>query len=170
MTKQTFHGKDVVLKIGTASNVLAASRGLSLDITADTLDTTTRGDAQAGYTTHKQSWKTWTVSVDGLYVANEAAKNTLDEYFDSGNEMPIRIELPNGTTHEGNVIITSFPLDFPYDESVTFSCECQGTGPLIKVNVVSAAKANKVKKAKPNSIEDGLNKITDQGANNNENN
>ena len=155
MPKQTFHGKDAILEVGTASNVLGASRGLSLDLSADTVDTTTRGDAVHGYTTHKQSWKTWTVSSDGLYVANEVAKTTINEFFDSGEEMPVAIKLPDGTSYQGNVIVTSFPIELPYDESVTFSVELQGTGALvISGGIVSATKG---------TIKDGLNQVTKKG-------
>ena len=151
MPKRTFHGKDVILRIGATNNELGASKGLSLDVSADTLDTTTRSDASHGFTTHMQSWKTWSVSTDGLYVANEIAKDTIGDYFDSGDEMPIMIELPDGTTYSGRTIVTSFPIDLPYDESVTFAAEFQGTGELERSGRLSGAKG---------SIKDGLNQLT----------
>lgn len=126
MNKRTFHGKDVKFTVG--ENALGASRGLSLDISADTIDTTTR--SSNGWTEHMPSVKSWTASTDGLYVRNEQALSAIKTAFLNDEIVPISMEFPDGATIDGEAIITSFPIEAPYDDAVTFSAEFQGTGRL----------------------------------------
>ena len=127
--KKTFHGKDSILRLG-ADQELGASRGLSLDLSKDTIDTTTRSDAEHGFTDHDGSWKTWTMSTDGLYAANSEALEIIRVAFFNDEKIPASIILPDGATYAGLVIVTSFPIDAPYDDAVSFSTEFQGCGAL----------------------------------------
>jgi TP901-1 family phage major tail protein len=127
--KKTFHGKDSILRLG-ANQELGASRGLTLDLTKDTIDVTTRDDAKHGFTDHEGSWKTWSISTDGLYVADSETLTVIRVAYFDDEKIPASIVLPDGSTFSGRVIVTTFPIDTPYDDAVTFSTELQGCGAL----------------------------------------
>ncbi len=131
MRKQ-FHGKDVVIKIGDEG--LAATRGLSLSVSADAVETTTRDDADHGFTSHMASWKSWSISTDGVFKARATSIRGLFSAFMKGEELPASLEFPDGATYGGNVIITSFDIEASHDDVVTFSSELQGSGGLKVIN------------------------------------
>ena len=133
--KETFHGKDAIIRLGTVENPLCGTRGLALSRTKDTVDITTRDDAENGYTRHAGSWKTWTIATDGLFVAPATSLEELENAYETSEPVPVTIEIPDKegnpvVTYSGEVIVTSFDIDSAYDDVISFTSDLQGTGNL----------------------------------------
>lgn len=142
MANKTIHGKDVNIYIlsGLAREVIAFTRGISLDRSADVIEVTTR--SSDGWKEQQSSFKEFSISVDGLYASDESSYNELENAFNSGEELPFEVVLPDGRTYDGNVIVTSMPLGADYSDALTFSADLQGTGPLKVTNKGSLANSD----------------------------
>lgn len=156
---ETFHGKDVIVRLGTETNPnLCATRGLTISLTSEILDTTTRCDAIHGYTTHKKSWKSWTGATDGLFVAFASAKPILLELFNSDAEAVFTVEFPDGSKFTGYVLVESFDVEAPHDGVIEFNSDLQGTGELI----FEIGQAMGVTEQKEPELMGGLMKLTEE--------
>lgn len=129
-----FKGIDFVLKLNTAVDgqavyeVLGGQRGATLNRSVETIDITTKGS---------DSWKEflpgigeWSIDTDGLIVESNAAFSKLEECFMAREPLMIELTTPGNKTYKGNVYITDFPIELPYDDAVTYSVSLMGTGML----------------------------------------
>lgn len=126
-------GMKVKLFIGDAATgkVLAGQQGASLSRSAETIDATSK-DTEGGWTESLAGFKSWSIDADGCFVESDEAYNTLETSFLSSESVPVYIEFPSGTKYSGQVIITDFPLEMPFDDLVKYSLSLQGSGALIK--------------------------------------
>ena len=125
-------GSKVKVYIGTVTGVvLAGQRSATLNRSAETIDTTTKdGD---GWAESESGMKSWSIDCDGAYIESDAAYGTLETAFLAGTKVDAYIQFPSGAKYSGKVVITDFPLEFPYDDLVTYSISLQGSGALAKV-------------------------------------
>ena len=127
-------GRKVKLKIldDATKMVIGGQRGASLNINGETLDGTTKdsGDWQENEYGHKN----WDVSCDGLYVASNAAHKVLIQKFLNSEKVSVVLEGDEDSnfdlTFTGLAVITSYPIEAPYDDNITFSVDLTGSGKL----------------------------------------
>lgn len=139
-------GVDFVIKIG--SNVVACQRGGTLDRSADTIDVTCKSPTAptAGeWKSFIPSLREWSISADGIFVVDDTALLALETAFIDGTSVTVEFsdKTETGTTSgtgdlmgwSGSAIITSFPIESPYDDALTYSIELQGSGALSQVKI-----------------------------------
>lgn len=125
-------GAKVVVKIldGTTEKVIAGQKGATLNRSAEPIETTSK--SSGGYKTFITGYKDWSVDCDGIYVADDAALAKLKAAFVDGEAVTVVIH--NEATNEkeqGQVLITDFPMEAPFDDALTYSMTLQGSGPLV---------------------------------------
>lgn len=138
-------GVNFIIKIGT--DVLACQRGGTLNRSTDTIDISCKANT---YVSGAGEWRSylpslidWSISADGMYIVDDAALVALETAFTEGTEVTVEFsdKSKTGTTAgagdlmgwTGSAIITSFPIDAPYDDALTYTIELQGTGALEQV-------------------------------------
>lgn len=127
MTKK---GIDFVIMLGT--NKIAGQRGASLSRSADTMEATSKDSN--GWKEFESSFKEWSIDADGLLPVNDAGYTALEDAFTSGSKLDVKLVDTDGKGFEGQVIVSDFPIEAPYDDLATYSVTFQGTGELEKLS------------------------------------
>ncbi len=109
---------------------VAAQRGASLSMSADTLDKTSKDGG--GWTESLQGNKSWSISTDGLLIFDDAGYIALEEAFLNSENVMVQLASKGGTVYEGDAIITTLDFDAPYDDLATYSAEFTGANRLEK--------------------------------------
>lgn len=129
-------GKDILLCVfdETGENLLAigGQQGLTINRSAESIEITSK-DTKGGWKSKIAGMKEWSIDNDGIYVADDSAHTQLSKKFDSGD--PVCIKVINNKTQKGLfgglAIITDYPLEAPYDDSMTYSITFEGMGALV---------------------------------------
>lgn len=137
-------GKDILLCVfnTTGDQLLAISgqQGLTINRSADTIEITSK-DTEGGWKSYLAGMKEWSIDNDGLYVPNDQSHSILSTAFENGD--PVCIKVVNGKTKVGMfgglAVVTDYPIEAPYDDSMTYSITLSGMGALVDllVNPVS---------------------------------
>jgi len=109
---------------------VAAQRGGTLNRSADTLDASSKEDY--GWANNEAGIKSWSLDCDGLFVENNNGFDALNVAWVNGDCVRVRVRFPSGLVFVGNAIITDFPIEFPYDDAVTYSLTFEGKGALVQ--------------------------------------
>ncbi len=111
--------------------VLAGQQGATLNRSAETIDATSK-DSDGGWKENVAGFKEFSIDCDGAFVESDEAFEELETAFLESEAVPVYIEFPSGRKYSGEVIITDFPIESPYDDIVKYSLSLQGTGALVK--------------------------------------
>lgn len=133
-------GKDILLCVfnTTGDELLAISgqQGLTINRSADTIEITSK-DTEGGWKSYLAGMKEWSIDNDGLYVPNDQSHGILSTAFEDGD--PVCIKVVNGKTKVGMfgglAVITDYPIEAPYDDSMTYSITLSGMGALVDLLV-----------------------------------
>lgn len=133
-------GKDILLAIwnaeGTAISAIAGQQTLKLNRSADSIEVTTK-DSGDDWKSYIPGAKEWSIDTDGLYINTDASMQALSKAFDDST--PVCIKVYNKKTKKsmfgGLAVITDFPLEAPYDDSMTYSISLKGQGKLVDLSV-----------------------------------
>ena len=109
---------------------VAAQRGASLSMSADTLDKTSKDGG--GWSESLQGLKSWSISTDGLLIFDDVGYVALEEAFLNSENVMVQLASKSGTIYEGDAIITTLDFDAPYDDLATYSAEFTGANKLEK--------------------------------------
>ena len=125
-------GDDVLLKVKSLEDgkILAGQQGASISRSASEVDVSTKGTNWAEKLAGQLSWS---ISCDGLLVADDEAYNYLEDAFHNRQLVEIYVEYPNGKKYEGLAIITTADLDAPFGDACSYSFEFGGTGELTPI-------------------------------------
>ena len=125
-------GDDVLLKVKSLEDgkILAGQQGASISRSASEVDVSTKGTNWAEKLAGQLSWS---ISCDGLLVADDEAYNYLEDAFHNRQLVEIYVEYPNKKKYEGLAIITTADLDAPFGDACSYSFEFGGTGELTPV-------------------------------------
>ena len=125
-------GDDVLLKVKSLEDgkILAGQQGASISRSASEIDVSTKGTNWAEKLAGQLSWS---ISCDGLLVADDEAYDYLENAFHNRQMVEIFLEYPNGKKYEGLAIITTADLDAPFGDACSYSFEFGGTGELTPV-------------------------------------
>ena len=138
MSKVKTTGMKCIVTIHDSSDkIIAGQRGASLSRSAETIDVTTKdGDL---WSSSIAGFKSWSIDCDGAWIEGDASQKKLNEAFLNGTELKATVYMNvSGTDGHwsstekfvGQVIITDFSFDLPYDDLASYSISLQGTGPL----------------------------------------
>jgi TP901-1 family phage major tail protein len=139
LTNQLYNaiaGKDIILSIwdSTGSKLLAIAgqQGLTINRDKDTIEVTAK-DSHGGWKQFLGGLKEWSIDNDGVYVRSDDSHKLLKAAFNGDD--PILIKVTNQKTQKdmfgGLAILTSYPIEAPYDDAVTYTASLQGTGELV---------------------------------------
>ncbi len=119
-------GLDVLIKVG--SQVVGGQRNGSLEMSAETIDTTVK--STGGWAAKIPGIKSWTSSCDGVYFLDDAGLTAAQTAFMNGTE--VKLEFSKGTelVYSGQAIITSMSVEAGQEDVVSYTISFEGTGAL----------------------------------------
>lgn len=133
-------GKDLLLAIwntdGTDILAIGGQQSLTINRSADTIEITSK-DTDGGWKSYIAGTKEWSIDTDGIYVKDDASHAILSNAFDKGD--PVCIKVYDAKAKKGMfgglAVITDYPIEAPYDDSVTYSLTFSGMGKLVDLTV-----------------------------------
>ncbi len=120
-------GTGGAVKLGT--NKVAEIANWSLDLGADDIDVTSFDSN--GWKEFLAGLKEWSGSIEGNFVSTDTSgqKAILNAWL-AGNKLVFTFEVSSGVSFTGNAYVKP-SIEVPVDDKASFSCDFQGTGPLI---------------------------------------
>ena len=120
-------GTGGAVKIGT--NKVAEIANWSLDLGADDIDVTSFDSN--GWKEFLAGLKEWSGSIEGNFVSTDTnGQKAILQAWVNGNELVFTFEVSSGVSFTGNAYVKP-SIEVPVDDKASFSCDFQGTGPLI---------------------------------------
>ena len=125
-------GLDLLVYAGTSGGskqAIGGQKGCTLTMEADTIDISNKNDF--GWASTIGGAKSWSVSCDGQFVADDAGQQALFDAFVAGTEVDIEMKNTAESVYfAGKAAITSLEVDAQFDDVCTLSTELQGIGAL----------------------------------------
>ena len=124
-------GLDILIYAGTGGSkqAIGGQKGCTLTMEADTIDISNKNDF--GWASTIGGAKSWSVSCDGQFVADDAGQQALFDAFVAGTEVDVEMKNTGETVYfAGKAAITSLEVDAQFDDVCTLSMELQGIGAL----------------------------------------
>lgn len=128
-------GKDILLSVwdSTGSKLIAVAgqQGLTINRDKDTIEVTSK-DSQ-GWKQNIVGFKEWSIDNDGVYVRDHKSHKLMKEAFDGDDPVLIKVTNQKAKTDlfGGLALVTSYPIEAPYDDAVTYTVTLTGTGALV---------------------------------------
>ena len=119
-------GLDVLIKVG--SQVVGGQRNASLEMSAETIDTTVK--TTGGWAAKIPGIKSWTSSCDGVYFVDDAGLEAAQTAFMNGTAVSLEFSNSNGLTYSGQAVITSMSVEAGQEDIVSYTISFEGTGAL----------------------------------------
>lgn len=123
-------GLDVIVKVG--SQVVGGQRNASLEMSAETMDTTTK--SSNGWAEKIAGLKSWTTSCDGIYFLDDAGLKAVETAFFNGTAVDLEFSKGTDFGYKGSAIITSMNAEAGQDDVVSYTVSFEGSGPLKTVD------------------------------------
>ena len=120
-------GLDILVYVG--SKAVGGQKGCTLTMEAETIDVSNKNDF--GWASTIGGAKSWSVSCDGQFIANDEGQKALMSAFVAGTE--VQVEMKNTAESiyfSGKAAITSLEVDAQFDDVATMTIELQGIGAL----------------------------------------
>ena len=125
-------GLDLLVYAGTSGGskqAIGGQKGCTLTMEADTIDISNKNDF--GWASTIGGAKSWSVSCDGQFVADDTGQQALFDAFVAGTEVDIEMKNTAESVYfAGKAAITSLEVDAQFDDVCTLSMELQGIGAL----------------------------------------
>ena len=119
-------GLDVLIKVG--SQVVGGQRNASLEMSAETIDTTVK--TTGGWAAKIPGIKSWTSSCDGVYFVDDAGLEAAQTAFMNGTAVSLEFSNSSGLTYSGQAVITSMSVEAGQEDIVSYTISFEGTGAL----------------------------------------
>ena len=119
-------GLDVLIKVG--SQVVGGQRNASLEMSAETIDTTVK--TTGGWAAKIPGMKSWTSSCDGVYFLDDAGLSAAQTAFMSGTPVQLVFSNTDGLAYSGQAVITSMSVEAGQEDIVSYTISFEGTGAL----------------------------------------
>ena len=120
-------GLDILVYVGTKA--VGGQKGCTLTMEAETIDVSNKNDF--GWASTIGGAKSWSVSCDGQFIADDEGQKALMSAFVAGAE--VQVEMKNTAQSiyfAGKAAITSLEVDAQFDDVATMTIELQGIGAL----------------------------------------
>lgn len=135
-TAKAVAGKDILLCIynmdGSELLAISGQQGLTINRSADSIEITSK-DTQGGWKSKIAGMKEWSIDNDGIYALDDESHTVLSQAFENGD--PVCLKVVDGKRKRGMfgglAVITDYPLEAPYDDSMTYSLTLEGMGALV---------------------------------------
>ena len=124
-------GLDILVYVGAEAQkkAIGGQKGCTLTMEADTIDVSNKNDF--GWASTIGGAKSWSVSCDGQFIADDLGQQALFDAFVAGTD--VKVEMKNtaeSVYFAGKAAITSLEVDAQFDDVCTLSMELQGIGAL----------------------------------------
>ena len=119
-------GLDVLIKVG--SQVVGGQRNASLEMSAETIDTTVK--TTGGWASKIPGMKSWTSSCDGIYFLDDAGLKAAQTAFMNGTPVSLEFSNSDGLAYSGQAVITSMAVEAGQEDIVSYTISFEGTGAL----------------------------------------
>lgn len=120
-------GLDILVYIG--ENAVGGQQNCSLSMEADSIDVSNKNDF--GWASFIGGAKSWSVSCDGQFIADDAGQSAMMEAFINATNVEIEMKNADETVYyKGTAQITSIEIEASFDDVCTMSVEFQGLGAL----------------------------------------
>ena len=119
-------GLDVLIKVG--SQVVGGQRNASLEMSAETIDTTVK--TTGGWAAKIPGMKSWTSSCDGVYFLDDAGLSAAQTAFMNGTPVQLDFSNSSGLAYSGQAVITSMAVEAGQEDIVSYTISFEGTGAL----------------------------------------
>ena len=119
-------GLDVLIKVG--STVVGGQRNASLEMSAETIDTTVK--STGGWASKIPGIKSWTSSCDGVYFVDDAGLEAAQTAFMNGTAVSLEFTNSSGLSYSGQAVITSMSVEAGQEDVVSYTISFEGTGAL----------------------------------------
>ena len=119
-------GLDVLIKVG--SQVVGGQRNASLEMSAETIDTTVK--TTGGWASKIPGMKSWTSSCDGVYFLDDAGLEAAQTAFINGTAVQLVFSNSEGLAYSGQAVITSMSVEAGQEDVVSYTISFEGTGAL----------------------------------------
>ena len=119
-------GLDVLIKVG--SQVVGGQRNASLEMSAETIDTTVK--TTGGWAAKIPGMKSWTSSCDGVYFLDDAGLSAAQTAFMNGTPVQLEFSKEEGLAYSGQAVITSMAVEAGQEDIVSYTIAFEGTGAL----------------------------------------
>lgn len=113
---------------------VAGQKAGKVNRSQDTIDTTTKDSGLDKE--FEPSFREWSIDADGLLVKDDEGYKLLEDTYYQSKKVQVRMKTAGGNAYKGMAIITDFPIDAPYNDTVKYSLKLQGTGKLEKETIV----------------------------------
>ena len=125
-------GLDILIYAGTSGGskqAIGGQKGCTLTMEADTIDVSNKNDF--GWASTIGGAKSWSVSCDGQFVADDAGQQALFDAFVAGTDVDVEMKNTAESVYfAGKATITSLEVDAQFDDVCALSMELQGVGAL----------------------------------------
>ena len=119
-------GLDVLIKVG--SQVVGGQRNASVEMSAETIDTTVK--TTGGWAAKIPGIKSWTSSCDGVYFLDDAGLEAAQTAFMNGTAVSLEFSNSDGLSYSGQAVITSMAVEAGQEDIVSYTISFEGTGAL----------------------------------------
>lgn len=123
-------GLDVKIKVG--AQVVGGQRNASLEMSAETIDTTVK--TSEGWASKIPGLKSWSSSCDGVYFVDDVGLQAVQTAFENGTEVDLEFTNTTSVVYKGKAVITSMSLDAGQDDVVSYTISFEGSGKLEEGN------------------------------------
>ncbi len=122
-------GLEILMYTGTEGNkkAIGGQKGCTLTMEAADIDISNKNDF--GWASTIGGAKSWSVSCDGQFIADDLGQQDLFDAFVAGTE--VQVEMKNTAESiyfSGKAAITSLEVDAQFDDVATMTVELQGIG------------------------------------------
>lgn len=139
MAGQKVAGVDVLLKAKGKDGelvVIGGQTGATLNREAETIDTTDK--TSGGFASAIAGIISWSIDADGFVVLGDEGFSLIEDSFLNRERVLAEVRVgdsdnADGVTYSGYGYLVDLPLEFAYDDAVTYSLSIQGDGVLERV-------------------------------------
>ena len=122
-------GKNGKVIIGTGTTKVVGIKNWSLELSLETLETTSLGDDWKNYIS---GLKEWTASAEGDFevITDTTGQKLLSDAYLAGSTVEVKLFVDATNYYTGTAYINSLSIEDPVDDVVTISIEFTGNGAL----------------------------------------
>lgn len=133
-------GRDIILAVFNSSGdkllAISGQQGLTINRSAESIEISSK-DSEGGWKSKISGMKEWSVELEGIYVTGDESHNELSKAFTDG--IPVCLKVINKKTSKGMfgglAVISDYPLEAPFDDTMTYSITFDGMGALIDLTI-----------------------------------
>lgn len=119
----------IYVTVSDQRKAVGGQKGCTLTMEADTIDISNKNDY--GWASTIGGPKSWSVSCDGQFIADDEGQAALMDAFVAGTNVEVEMKNSTDTVYfSGTAAITSIEVDAQFDDVCSMSMELSGIGPL----------------------------------------